>query len=107
MNKAAPPNRAAAPTAPVRIAGASWELVRVVETPPGFADVATGAVDVGAGTPLVNGTPLPGPALGKAGGLLALGLGVAVEFDGFNTLRPISSTIYLHGGNMGTYLSMT
>jgi hypothetical protein len=86
---AAPPKRAAAPTQPVRIAGASCELVVVDRTPPGFAEVATGGgVPVGAGTLLVNGIPFDAvPAEGKAGDCVrAVGLGVALGLPGFRTL---------------------
>lgn len=87
MNTTAPPNNAAAPTAPVRIAGAACLLVDVACTPPGFAVVATGTVDVGGAIPEVNGTPPEAvPALEKAGGLVPVGLGVTVVLDGFKTL---------------------
>lgn len=81
---AAPPNRAAAPTAPV-IIGAAFLVDEV-------APVAAGAVDVGTGMPEVKGTPPPlaleAPV--KAGSWeLAEGLGLAVLFWGFRTLRVI------------------
>lgn len=55
-------------------------------------DVAAGTVDVGVGTPLVNGTPaVPDEAPEKAGATeVADGSGVAVELSEFKTLCAVS-----------------
>jgi hypothetical protein len=80
------------------MAGASWELVCVDDTPPGFAPVATGAVEVGAAMPLVKGTPaVPVPAPVNAGWFPPVGLGAAVVLEGFKTL-PLSDKQVKPGG---------
>ncbi len=80
---AAPPNKAAAPNAPVFI-GIAAALLLLLDWPPP-ALVAT--APVGVGTPLVNGTFDAEEAPEKAGIWVAIdGLGVAVVFIGLRTL---------------------
>jgi hypothetical protein len=80
---AAPPNRAAAPTAAVFIGTpAPWEEDDVC------VPLAIGLVLVGVGTPEVKGTPaVPVPVAVKAGApVLAVGSGLTVLLDGLRTL---------------------
>lgn len=80
IRTAAPPKRAAAPTAPCREAAAPVGEAAGVE-------LATGPVVEGLGTPLVKGTPEPVEAPGKAAVVVvALGLGVAEAASGLRTL---------------------
>ncbi len=90
---AAPPNRAATPTAPVFI-GAARALLDDE-----WAAVATGAVVVAGGTPEVKGTPVALLAPENAGPWVeAVGFGVAVLFRGFRTLDiSVLATRYFNG----------
>ena len=84
MSAAAPPNRAAAPTAPVIMGMAPPVLVAV-----GAGRVAIGAVDVGAGTPAVSETAVE-VAPPNTGPLLPVGFGATVALPGLRTLRPLA-----------------
>jgi hypothetical protein len=84
---AAPPNRAAAPTAAV-FTGIARPDELLVPSLPAVADVAAGKVVVGVETPLVKGMPVvPLLALVKAGvALVSDGFGVPDVLSGFKTL---------------------
>lgn len=80
---AAPPKRAATPTAPVLI-GTPGLLVDEALPP----EVAAGKVVVGVVMPLVNGIPVPVEPPLKAGGtVVAVGLGVSVVLAELRTLE--------------------
>lgn len=91
---AAPPKRAATPTAPVFMGIAIPLLLALAPVPEALAPpaplpvaVAGAIAEDGAGMPLVNGTADASLAPEKAGAcVLAVALGVALGFAGLSTL---------------------
>ena len=110
---AAPPKRAATPTAPVFMGMAIPLLLELVPAPEALAPlavaVALAAAEDGVGMPLVNGTLEALLAPEKAGiCVLADTFGVASGFRGFSTLGLISEVPCIEGtGKWLAYLSIT